>query len=62
MNKIKIFKSHITETKDTNFIESSLNSFIKGKDIISINQSVTPSVGTQGELYFIVITVVYREG
>lgn len=71
MQKVKIFKSHVNEVNDTNYIESNLNTFIKDKKIISVTQSVvakpnTPDAATcrkeaTGPLYFIVITVVYDE-
>lgn len=71
MQKVRIFKSHVNEVKDTNSIESNLNTFIKDKTIISVTQSVvakpntantTPSQEKQSQLYFIVITVVYDDG
>lgn len=71
MQKVKIFKSNVNESMDTNFIESNLNTFIKDKNIISITQSVvakpsTPNTTTRnkektGQLYFIVITVFYDD-
>ena len=63
MQRVKIFKSHINEVSDTNNIESSLNSFVKDKNIISITQSMVAKPGTpeKGSLYFITITVVYDD-
>lgn len=29
MQKVKIFKSHVNEVNDTNYIESNLNTFIE---------------------------------
>jgi hypothetical protein len=62
--KIKIFKSNICETADTNNIESTVNSFINGKNIIDIKQSIATrpkGAGDKTQLYFITITVMYNE-
>lgn len=63
MQKVKIFKSHINESRDTASIESTLNAFVKGKKIISVTQSVVAKPGTEGTnaIYFMVVTVVYEE-
>lgn len=63
MQKVKIFKSHINESRDTTSIESSINAFVKGKKIISVTQSVAAKPGTEGPtaIYFMVVTVVYEE-
>ena len=63
MQKVKIFKTHVNELKDTNSLESSLNLFVQDKKIISVTQSVVPKPGTQdrGSLYFMVVTVVYDD-
>ena len=36
MQKVKIFKTHVNELKDTNSLESSLNLFVQEKKIISV--------------------------
>lgn len=62
--KIKVFKSHLSELEDTNSIESKINSFIKNKTIVSIEQSVVPKIqrGTKPEcIYFTVITILYED-
>ena len=63
MQKVKIFKTHVNELKDTNSLESSLNLFVQDKTIISVTQSVVPKPGTaeMGALYFMVVTVVYDD-
>lgn len=69
---VKIFKSHINETTDTNSIEYQVNSFVKGKNVVAIEQSVVRretereaspirAQGPTAPLYFIVITVLYEE-
>ena len=63
MQKVKIFKTHVNELKDTNSLESNLNLFVQDKTIISVTQSVVPKPGTPeaGALYFMVVTVVYDD-
>lgn len=63
MQKVKIFKSYVNETRDTTSIESSLNSFVRDKKIISMNQSVVAKPGTEGTnaIYFMVVTVIYED-
>ena len=63
MQKVKIFKTHINELKDTNSMESNLNLFVQDKTIISVTQSVVPKLGTSetNPLYFMVVTVVYDD-
>ncbi len=63
MQKVKIFKSHVNESRDTASIESTLNAFVKEKKIISVTQSVVAKPGTEGTtaIYFMVVTVVYEE-
>ena len=61
--KIKIFKSHLSENDDTNNVESNVNIFIKGKDIIDIKQSISAKTDAKGETphYFVIITVIYND-
>ena len=63
MQKVKIFKTHVNELKDTNSLESNLNLFVQDKTIISVTQSVVPKPGTpeSNALYFMVVTVVYED-
>lgn len=63
MQKVKVFKSHVNESRDTTSIESALNAFVKDKKIISVTQSVAAKPGTEGAsaIYFMVVTVVYEE-
>ena len=56
--KIKVFKSHIGETFDTNSIESNVNLFIKNKEIIDIKQSI--AYDDKHSQCFIVMTVMYK--
>ena len=61
---VKIFKSNINEVSDTNHLESSISSFVKGKTIISLTQTMVekPKSTEKNTLYFIVITVLYEDG
>lgn len=60
--KIKIFKSYLSETTDTNSIESKVNAFISSKKVIDIKQSVSPFMKDGGTaLSFTVITVMYED-
>ena len=63
MQKVKIFKTHVNELKDTSSLESNLNLFVQDKTIISITQSVVPKLGASetSPLYFMVVTVVYDD-
>ena len=63
MQKVKIFKTHVNELKDTSSLESNLNLFVQDKTIISVTQSVVPKLGTPetSPLYFMVVTVVYDD-
>lgn len=64
MQHVKIFKSNINEVSDTNHLESSISSFVKGKTIISLTQTMVekPKSTEKNTLYFIVITVLYEDG
>jgi hypothetical protein len=58
--KIKIFRGPISLVTDpTNGIESKINQFIEGKDIVDIKQSV--SFDDTGIMFFIAVTVMYNE-
>ena len=46
-------------TDPTNGIESKINQFIEGKDIVDIKQSV--SFDDTGIMFFIAVTVMYNE-
>jgi hypothetical protein len=56
--KIKIFKGNLTLGVDCQGIESQVNSFIVGKKIIDIKQSIEKAVNIEGS--FLVITVIYE--
>ncbi|MDU2686697.1 MAG: hypothetical protein E7C44_04440 [Paeniclostridium sordellii] len=56
--KIKVFKSHVGETFDTNSLESNVNFFIKNKTVIDIKQSI--SYDEKNNKCFMVMTVIYE--
>lgn len=57
--KIKIFKGNITKDSDFQSLETKVNSFVNGKKVIDMKQSIdkAESSGT----YFLVITVMYED-
>ncbi|MDF2891229.1 MAG: hypothetical protein K0R80_1596 [Clostridia bacterium] len=57
--KVKIFKSHIAENYDSNNIEANVNSFIRDKKVVSIQQSTC--FNETSNTAFIAITVLYEE-
>lgn len=63
MQRVKVFKSTVTDITDNNSLEHNFDLFVKDKEIISVTQSVTPKPGTEGKnaSYFMVVTVVYDD-
>ncbi|MDF2843986.1 MAG: hypothetical protein K0R00_2412 [Herbinix sp.] len=58
--RIKMFTGRMNQEGDKDFIEDEVNSFINGKKVIDIKQSISTEVnGDEAPYHFVVVTVMY---